>query len=80
MQTQVNEKDLSSDSDGGNGKPTMAGREILENKQFGALKKDRENEVVKNYIFQGTWDRMVPLAEIGKLQGSLDLKGGGKFN
>lgn len=49
----------------------------LENKQFGILKKDKGNEIA---IFQGMGDRMVPLADIGMLQGNLDLEGGGKFN
>lgn len=58
----------------------MARKEILENKQFGVLKKDNGNKVVKHYIFRGMGDRMVPLAEIGMLQGNLDLEGGGKCN
>lgn len=44
LQNAGNEKDLNYDSPGGNGKQTTAGREMLENKQFGVLKKDKDKE------------------------------------
>lgn len=50
---------------GGNGKQTMAGREILEKESVRLLKRDKGNEVVKNY--KGTGNVMVSLAETGKL-------------
>ena len=62
---EVNDEDLN--YGGGNGKQTMAGREILEKEPFRLLKRDKGKEVVKNYIFQGTGNVMVPLAETGTL-------------
>lgn len=44
LQNGGNDKNLNYDSTGGNGKQTTAGREILENKQFGVLKKDKDKE------------------------------------
>lgn len=39
----------------------------LENESFRVLKRDKRKEVVKNYIFQGTVNMMIPLADIGYL-------------
>lgn len=54
--------------------------ERLENKKLGVLKKDRGKESLRNYIFQRTGGRMVPLAGIGKFPGNLASKGGEKFS
>lgn len=54
--------------------------ERLENKQSGELKKDRAKESLRNYIFQRTGRRMLPLAGIGKFQGNLVSEGGEKFS